>query len=48
MRVPTSGVESLLFSHSVVSDSLRPRNCGMPGVPVPPYFPEFAQLKSIE
>ena len=48
MRVPTSGVESLLFSHSVVSDSLRPRNCGMPGFPVPPYFPEFAQLKSIE
>ena len=33
----------LLFSHKVVSDSVTPINCSMPGFPVPHYFPEFAQ-----
>ena len=33
----------LLFSHSVMSDSLRPMDCSMPGFPVLHHLPEFAQ-----
>ena len=33
----------LLFSHSVVSDSLRPMDCSIPGFPVLHYILEFAQ-----
>ena len=33
----------LLFSHSVVSDSLQPMDSSMPGFPVLHYLPEFAQ-----
>ena len=33
----------LLFSHSVMSDSLWPRNCSTPGLPVLHYLPQFGQ-----
>ena len=33
----------LLFSHSVVSDSLRPMDCSMPGFPGLYHLPELAQ-----
>ena len=33
----------LLFSRSVVSDSLKPMDCSMPGFPVLRYLPELAQ-----
>ena len=33
----------LLFSHSVMSNSLKPMDCSMPGFPVLHYIPEFAQ-----
>ena len=31
------------FSHSVMSDSLHPMNCSMPGLPVHHQLPEFTQ-----
>ena len=31
------------FSHSVVSDSLRPMDCSMPGFPVHHQLPDLAQ-----
>ena len=34
---------SVQFSHSVVSDSLRPHEPSMPGLPVPHQLPEFTQ-----
>ena len=34
----------LLFSHSVMSNSLKPMDCSMPGFPVLHYIPEFAQI----
>ena len=34
----------LLFSHSVLSDSLQPMACSVPGLPVPDHLPEFAQV----
>ena len=34
---------SVQFSRSVVSDSLRPMNRSMPGLPVHPQLPEFTQ-----
>ena len=34
---------SVQFSCSVVSDSLRPMNCSMPGLPVHHQLPEFTQ-----
>ena len=34
----------LLFSRPVMSDSLQPMDCSMPGLPVPHHLPEFAQL----
>ena len=37
----------LLFSHSVVSDSLDPKDCSTPGLPVHHQLPEFTQLMSI-
>ena len=33
----------LLFCRSVISDSLQPHNCSMPGFPVLHHLPEFAQ-----
>ena len=39
---------SLLFSRSVVSDSLRLHGCSTPALPVLWYLPEFAQLISSE
>ena len=38
----------LLFSRSVVSGSLRPMDCRMPGFPVLPHIPEFAKTQSID
>ena len=32
------------FSHSVVSNSLRPTDCSMPGFPVLHHLPKFAQI----
>ena len=34
---------SVQFSHSVISDSLRPHNCSTPGLPVHHQLPEFTQ-----
>ena len=34
----------LLFSHLVVSDSFDPKDCSMPGLPVPHHLPKFAQV----
>ena len=34
----------LLFSRPVMSDSLQPMDCSMPGLPVPHHLPEFAQV----
>ena len=34
---------SLLFSHSVVSDSVTPSDCSTSGFPVLRHLPEFAQ-----
>ena len=34
---------NFLISHSVMSDSLRPMDCSMPGFPVLQYLTEFAQ-----
>ena len=34
---------SVLFSHSVMSNSWRPHDCSMPGLPVLCYVLEFAQ-----
>ena len=36
-------ISSVQFSHSVVSDSLRPMICSTPGLPVDHQFPKFAQ-----
>ena len=36
------------FSHSVMSTSLRPMDCSMPGLPVHHQLPEFTQTHSIE
>ena len=36
-------LNSVQFSHSVVSDSLRPQNCSTPGLPVHHQLPEFTQ-----
>ena len=36
-------VSSVQFSHSVMSDSLRPHEPSMPGLPVPHQLPEFTQ-----
>ena len=33
----------LVFSHTVMSDSLRPMNCSTPGLSVPHHLPKFAQ-----
>ena len=33
----------LWFSHQIVSDSLRPHGCSMPGFPVLYHLPEFSQ-----
>ena len=35
----------LLFSHKVISDSLCPMDCSMPGFPVFYHLPEFAQTE---
>ena len=35
---------SVQFSRSVMSDSLQPHDCSMPGLPVPYHLLEFAQL----
>ena len=40
--------DSVQFSRSVVSDSLRPMNCNTPGLPVHHQLPEFTRLTSIE
>ena len=37
------GFSSVQFSHSVVSDSLWPHNCSMPGLPVHHQLPELTQ-----
>ena len=39
---------SVQFSHSVVSNSLRPMDCSMPGFPVHHQLLEFIQTHSIE
>ena len=36
-------LNSVQFSHSVVSDSLRPQSCSTPGLPVHHQLPEFTQ-----
>ena len=36
-------ISSLQFTHSVVSNSLRPHDCSMPGLPVHHQLPEFIQ-----
>ena len=41
----TYQVSSVQFSHSVVSDSLQPMNCSMPGLPVHHQLPEFTQTQ---
>ena len=38
-----SSADSVQFSCSVVSDSLQPMNCSMPGLPVHHQLPEFTQ-----
>ena len=40
---PSTSISSVQFSHSVVSDSLRPMDCSMPGLPVHHQLPEFTQ-----
>ena len=35
----------LLFSRSVMSDSLQARGLHMPGFPIVHYLPEFAQIR---
>ena len=37
------GSSSVQFSHSVVSNSLRPMDCSMPGLPVHHQLPELTQ-----
>ena len=37
-------VNLLLFSHPVISNSLQPMDCSMPGLPDPHHFPEFDQV----
>ena len=39
----TASATLLLFSSSVMSDSLRPMDCSMPGLPVLHHLPELAQ-----
>ena len=34
----------LLFTHPVLSDSLQPMDCSVPGLPVPLHLPECAQV----
>ena len=34
----------MLFMQPVMSDSLRPLECNMPGLPIPHHLPEFAQV----
>ena len=38
------GLNSVQFSCSVVSDSLRPHECSMPGLPVHHQLPDFTQI----
>ena len=37
-------LSEILFSHSVVSDSLQPLDCSTPGFPVLHYLLEFAEI----
>ena len=37
-------ISILLFSHSVMSDSLWPHGINMPGLPIPYHLPKFAQV----
>ena len=39
---------SVQFSHSVMSDSLRPMKCSTPGLPVHHHLPDLLKLTSIE
>ena len=43
-----NSISSLPFSCSIVSDSLDPMNCSMPGFPVHPQLPSLPKLMSIE
>ena len=43
MQNPQNPINSVQFSHSVVSDSLWPMNCSTPGLPVHHQLPEFTQ-----
>ena len=42
---PLNHLSSVQFSHSVMSDSLRPHECSMPGLPVHHKLPEFTQTQ---
>ena len=37
-------LSEILFSHSVMSDSLQPLDCSTPGFPVLHYLLEFAEI----
>ena len=41
-------ISSVQFSHSVVSDSLQPRDCSTPGFPIHHQLPRLLKLMSIE
>ena len=46
-NLPKAG-DSVQLTHSVVSNSLRPQECSMPGFPVHHQLPELAQTHVIE
>ena len=48
MVTPSSIVSFVVFSCSVISDSLWPMDCSTPGFPVLHHLPDVAQTKSIE
>ena len=48
MHNQASKIKQVQFCHSVLSDSLRPHESQMPGLPVHHQLPEFTQLTSIE
>ena len=46
-EVQSSSQWLLLFSCSVMSDSLQPMDCSTPGLPVPHHLPKFVQVHVI-
>ena len=48
MVTPSSSVSFVVFSCSVISNSLWPMDCSTPGFPVLHHLPDVAQTQSIE